>query len=522
MNRLTDAEYPDGETVAYAYDANGNRLSTTTDPDGVGADPAVVEIYQYGSDNRLELITDVSGVTIKEFVYDARGNIVMQITPDDTTRYEFDYRNLLVGVEDASSNIRYEYNGDGQRIAEVVDGQRTNFVNDPNRPFFETLMETDQAGTTQAIYTYGIDRIAGVLPGENTPVYYLQDAQNSTSDLVAGDGLSKGSYSYDAFGSGRSLDSGGIETQLTNSYLFSGERKDEGTGFVFLRARQYDSETGRFSQKDPIGLQDGSNAYEYAESNPVNLSDPSGMFVLPFGFVAGVVAAPFVGAYALGDSIGQSIANGESGKQLAADAAHSFAKSVLGTVAAGAVSSVPFGFLASGFASEGVEYALDKRAGVDASYNVTSALVNSALSKLPVPGFKTVGFKAGSFLSNGVRVINTASPYYKNFLREAGQGIAQAFIGEEVGRTLGDYDPLSPPSWLGIGPTEPGGVLFDQAVGFVGDISEIVGATVDPVTGQVVLVGSGSDASIPELQLDDFVAAVRSVFWKCGIPRSEH
>ncbi len=45
---------------------------------------------------------------------------------------------------------------------------------------------------------------------------------------------------------------------------------------VYYRARYYDPETGRFTQRDPIGLSGGTNLYAYALGSPTNYTDPMG------------------------------------------------------------------------------------------------------------------------------------------------------------------------------------------------------------------------------------------------------
>ena len=53
----------------------------------------------------------------------------------------------------------------------------------------------------------------------------------------------------------------------------------------FLRARYYDPTTGRFISRDPIRgtltNPQSQNGYNYANANPVNLSDPGGKAPLP-------------------------------------------------------------------------------------------------------------------------------------------------------------------------------------------------------------------------------------------------
>ena len=53
---------------------------------------------------------------------------------------------------------------------------------------------------------------------------------------------------------------------------------DEGNGLLYMRARYYDPEVGRFISKDPIGFAGGLNLYGYAGSNPINFVDPLGLF----------------------------------------------------------------------------------------------------------------------------------------------------------------------------------------------------------------------------------------------------
>ena len=68
----------------------------------------------------------------------------------------------------------------------------------------------------------------------------------------------------------------------------------EGGGLYFMKRRYYDSVTGRFIQKDPIGIIGGLNVYTYAGNNPVTYIDPEGL-IAPV-IIAGIILAGFMGA----------------------------------------------------------------------------------------------------------------------------------------------------------------------------------------------------------------------------------
>jgi RHS repeat-associated protein len=58
-------------------------------------------------------------------------------------------------------------------------------------------------------------------------------------------------------------------------------RQRDLSGQMYLRNRFYDPTTGRFTQEDPIGLAGGLNLYGFANGDPVNFSDPFGLFPCP-------------------------------------------------------------------------------------------------------------------------------------------------------------------------------------------------------------------------------------------------
>ena len=118
-------------------------------------------------------------------------------------------------------------------------------------------------------------------------IYYLYDGHGSVERVHGKDG-STFRLEYDTYGN---LVAGIVEKwhvwyndifahRTANIYAYSGERYNVISGLQFLRARWYDTDTGRFISEDSyLGTQENPlsrNRYIYTHNNPVNYIDPSG------------------------------------------------------------------------------------------------------------------------------------------------------------------------------------------------------------------------------------------------------
>ena len=82
---------------------------------------------------------------------------------------------------------------------------------------------------------------------------------------------------YDAFGRVLSDTNPGFQP-----FGFAGGIYDDDTGLVRFGARDYDAYSGRWTAKDPILFEDGSNVYEYVGNDPIDFIDPYGTDALQF------------------------------------------------------------------------------------------------------------------------------------------------------------------------------------------------------------------------------------------------
>jgi RHS repeat-associated protein len=111
--------------------------------------------------------------------------------------------------------------------------------------------------------------------GTPAPGYYHGDMLGTTRRTTNASAAQVDNAAYTAFGEflGGSAD---------RRYGFAGAwqyQSHPGTGFPFLHVghRYYDPATGRFLQRDPIGIGGGANVYLYASGSPTRGVDPEGL-----------------------------------------------------------------------------------------------------------------------------------------------------------------------------------------------------------------------------------------------------
>jgi RHS repeat-associated protein len=124
------------------------------------------------------------------------------------------------------------------------------------------LVQPSTESEVSYVYANG-QRIASV--SEDGMKYYHSDYLGSSRMITDETGNKISSSDNYPFGSVLS------ESDEITKYKFTGKESDK-TGLQYFGARYYDSNTGRFTQIDPIGT-----GYAYANNNPMKFVDPNGM-----------------------------------------------------------------------------------------------------------------------------------------------------------------------------------------------------------------------------------------------------
>ncbi|MCC9158686.1 DUF6531 domain-containing protein [Streptomyces parvulus] len=169
--------------------------------------------------------------------------------------------------------------------------------------------------TTNGVDTGFIREPAGTLNSMTTggkSYYYLTDATGNVLGLADSTGKRTHTYAYGPTGLPRTTPT----ESVPQPYRYAGAYADP-TGLYKMGHRYYDPALGRFTQPDPSGQE--KNAYLYASGDPINNTDPTGLFGWPdvgeglggfAGGVLGLAAVATVCSTGVGCIIGGAVLTG--------------------------------------------------------------------------------------------------------------------------------------------------------------------------------------------------------------------
>jgi RHS repeat-associated protein len=311
--------------------------------------------YSYDDEGRRTATTPASG-TATALTWSQTDDLLSYTGPDAS------------GASSGSISEEYGYDGDGLRKSKTTSGQRTHQAYDLTASLPQVITD----GPTAYITGPGglpIEQITAA----GTVRYFSQDQLGSTTALTDALGVTVQAYSYDPYGQLTSA-----APTIENPFRYAGQYTDDATGFQYLRARYYDATTGQFLSRDPLESST-LQPYSYADNNPTNATDPSGLSVWSFAsdtaagaldaasaglstrlagsiFNFDVDCADFGAGFAMGQVVGTVVGPGKFGAAArgvrdATKGAHAFATAAR-LAKAGAVgerASTPFGRLVQSF-----------------------------------------------------------------------------------------------------------------------------------------------------------------------------
>jgi RHS repeat-associated protein len=272
-----------GRVTAYTYDSLYRLKSETVSGDPASSDGSVNYTYD-AVDNRLSRSSTLAAVPSTTSAYDANDRLISDsYDANGNTRsangisYAYDFENRIKTANGGA--VKIVYDGDGNRVSETIGGTTTKFlVDDVNPTGYSQVMDEVVDGSVTRTYAYGLNRISEdqLVNGSWVSSFYGYDGHGNVRFLASNGGAVTDTYTFDAFGA--QIGSTGT---TSNQYLYSGERFDQNLGLYHLRARDYNPLAGRFgtmdSQQGDIMYPATLHKYLYAQADPVNRIDPSGL-----------------------------------------------------------------------------------------------------------------------------------------------------------------------------------------------------------------------------------------------------
>lgn len=276
---------PSAGRIDYEYDLVGNRQSQRRS--GTAGDD--VTRYHYDAANQLtKKIFDPrgGGPTITDYDYDLNGNQ----TKAGKEKFTYHLDNSLATATNAGGQqTTFSYDATGLRLAGASGEHTKRWAWDVNGTLPQIAVDTtaDASGgvVEKRTFAYGPDDEPLALIDPAAGVHsYTHDWLGGIANMLSPDGKPLAGYDYDPFGNPRQGPTltPGEPAGPANPLKFTGQYQDSssGEGNYYLRARNYNPDTGRFTSTDPMPQAGPAiSAYAYAENNPLAFSDPTGAVV---------------------------------------------------------------------------------------------------------------------------------------------------------------------------------------------------------------------------------------------------
>ena len=276
MGRLATAE---GST--YSYDKLSNLKVVGTKSWTYELEDGETKNALYKNQMRLKRYQDSGSPSIDwQLTHDAGGNTVdirerykrlrwdglnrlreVEFYPDEgevrKDRYWYGRSGLRVKRQEytglsgvSEETVYYLYSGETVLLQESYEGTTIK----------ETVFNVVVGGSVVASYVKSY-------PGGEALKYYYLDNLGSRRAITDSAGNVEEQFEYSIWGE--------VTSGSPSQASFTGKGYD-GTGLVYFNARYYDSAIGRFLTEDPS--RKGTGWYSYCSNNPVNRTDPTGMY----------------------------------------------------------------------------------------------------------------------------------------------------------------------------------------------------------------------------------------------------
>lgn len=302
--RIQQMSFSDGlgkENRSYCYDQFG-FLSLESSKQSLTSQSYIYDVVGNRTQKNayLETVNDhqelVSNANVS-YEYDSNGNSIHKVSGDITIFFKYDALDRLIEVFSPKSyKIIYSYDAFHRRLkkssylwsfssADWILENDLRFVYDGDLE----IGALNTAGEWVDLRILGLSRtadIGGAVALELQGKLYapLHDHQGSIIALINTETQEVEEYvRYTAFGEEQIFNADGCQLAASacgNPWRFSSKRKEDETGLIHFGQRDYAPEIARWITPDPVGLSEGSAPYTYVKNQPLNHTDPYGMYAL--------------------------------------------------------------------------------------------------------------------------------------------------------------------------------------------------------------------------------------------------
>jgi RHS repeat-associated protein len=289
LGQVTSADSPTNTfDRGYEYDQIGNRKRSA---DGaLDTTGSTATVYDPNPLNQYDAIGSFSPT------YDADGNQKdAQILPLGSPSlvscvYHWDAENRLIAVKDTNNAdiVTYTYDSQFRRVARTEGSNVTLYLYDEWNCLAEYTLHNSSFNLHTSL-SWGLD-LSGSLQGAGgvggllavtkheaqsaTHFFPTYDGNGNVSEYLGAGGAISAHFEYDSFG--RTIAATGSNV-AGFVYRFSCKPVDQETGLYYYGYRWFDSETGRWMNRDPLKEKGGLNLYGFLGNSPLSRFDVLGL-----------------------------------------------------------------------------------------------------------------------------------------------------------------------------------------------------------------------------------------------------